>query len=116
VERIRKVRTTIHQIRTGATEATPPASDGLAERAILALRMHGYLIPYLTEHPTIDRYDETVERLAEDYYSRPMPRTGPRRAIVPFQEPLDVAALLAGAGSLRSAVAPLTRAMEAAVQ
>ncbi len=122
VERIRKIRSTVHQIRTDASSRTDPGGaaspeiDGVAERAILAFRIHGYLTPYLTEHPTIDRCDETVERIAEDYYSRAMPRTGPRRAIVRIHPPLAVEAFLSGAGSLRNAVAPLTRAMEAAVQ
>lgn len=116
VERIRKVRSTVHQMRTDPSGAAHPEIDGCAERAILAFRVHGYLTPYLTDRPTVDRYDETVERLAEDFYSRAMPRTGPRRAIVRFQGPLDVSSFLSEAGSLRNAVAPLTRAMEAAVQ
>lgn len=122
VDRIRKVRSTIHQIRTdtsGKGEAPGPAHpeiDGLAERAILALRVHGYLTPYLTDRPTIDRFDETVERIAEDYYSRAMPRTGPRRAVAHLHEPLDVGTFLSEAGGLRQAVTPLTRAMEKAVQ
>lgn len=116
VERIRKVRSTIHQIRTDASGTPRPEIDGLAEKAILAFRVHGYLTPYLTGHPTIDRYDETVERLAEDFYSKAMPRTGPRRAIVHLHAPLDVTSFLTETGSLRNAVAPLTRAMEQAVQ
>jgi hypothetical protein len=116
VERIRKVRSTIHQIRTDTSGTSRPEIDGLAEKAILAFRVHGYLTPYLTEHPTIDRYDETVERLAEDFYSKAMPRTGPRRAIAHLHAPLDVTAFLTEAGSLRNAVAPLTRALEQAVQ
>lgn len=116
VERIRRVRSTIHQMRTDSSGAAHPEIDGLAERAILALRIHGYLTPYLTEHPTIDRYDETAERLAEDFYSRAMPRTGPRRAVVHLHAPLEVGDFLADGGSLKSAVAPLTRAMEGAVQ
>jgi hypothetical protein len=116
VERIRKVRSTIHQIRTDTSGTPRPEIDGLAEKAILAFRVHGYLTPYLTGHPTIDRYDETVERLAEDFYSKAMPRTGPRRAIAHLHVPLDVTTFLTEAGSLRNAVAPLTRAMEHAVQ
>ncbi len=116
VERIRKVRSTIHQVRTDASGVSHPEMDGLAEKAILALRVHGYLTPYLTEHPTVDRFDETVERLAEDHYSRAMPRTGPRRAIVHLHDPLDARKFLEAAGSLKLAVAPLTRAMEQTVQ
>ncbi len=116
VERIRKVRSTIHQMRTDSSETPHPEIDGLAEQAILAFRVHGYLTPYLTEHPTVDRYDETVERIAEDFYSKAMPRTGPRRAIVRIHEPLDTGSILNGAGNLKQAVAPMTRAMERAVQ
>jgi 1-acyl-sn-glycerol-3-phosphate acyltransferase len=116
VDRIRKVRSAIHQIRTEASESPRPEIDGLAERAILALRVHGYLTPYLTEHPTLDRYDETVERVAEDFYSRAMPRTGARRAIVRVHAPLDAAGFLEEHGSLKAALPHLTRAMEGAVQ
>jgi hypothetical protein len=74
-------------------------------------------ICHLTENPTIDRYDETVERVAEDFYSRAMPRTGPRRVIARFHTPLNVRDYLdADGSSLRTAVAPLTKAMESAVQ
>lgn len=116
VERIRKVRSAIHAAKTAPSRSTPSEIDDLAERAILAFRVHGYLTPYLTERPTIDRYDETVERLAEDFYSRAMPRTGPRRAIVRLHAPIDVSAFLSDSGTLRNAVVPLTRTMERAVQ
>lgn len=116
VDRIRRIRSKIHQMRTDGSGNAHPEIDGLAEKAILAFRVNGYLTPYLTEHPTIDRYDETVERVAEDFYSHAMPRTGPRRAIARFHTPLNVRDFLEAAGSLRGAVAPLTKAMESAVQ
>jgi 1-acyl-sn-glycerol-3-phosphate acyltransferase len=116
VERIRKIRSTIHRMKTDSSETPHPGIDGLAEQAILAFRVHGYLTPYLTEHPTVDRYDETVERIAEDFHSKAMPRTGPRRAIVRIHEPLDTGSILDGAGNLKQAVAPMTHAMERAVQ
>jgi 1-acyl-sn-glycerol-3-phosphate acyltransferase len=117
VDRIRKIRSTIHQIRTGPDGASRHEIDGLAEQAILALRIHGYLDPYLSIHPTIDRYDETVERVAEDFYSKAMPRTGPRRAIVEIHAPIDVRQHLETAGGkLKNAVGSLTRTMESAVQ
>ncbi len=117
VERIRRIRSKIHQVRTDGSGKAHPEIDGLADKAILAFRVNGYLTPYLTEHPTIVRYDETVERVAEDFYSHAMPRTGPRRAIVHFHTPLDVRSYLDSAGgSLRAAVAPLTKDMEYAVQ
>lgn len=117
VDRIRKVRTTIHHVRTDEAAENSPDLDGLADKAILAYRIHGHLTPYLTENPTIDRYDETVERIAEDFYSRAMPRTGPRRAFAHLGEPLDVSAFLEEAGGkARNAVRAMTVAMEKAVQ
>lgn len=117
VERIRRIRSKIHQIRTDGSGNAHPEIDGLAGKAILAFRVNGYLTPYLTEHPTIDRYDETVERIAEDFYSRAMPRTGPRRAIAHFHTPLCVQEYFDRAGgTLRAAVAPLTKDMESSVQ
>jgi 1-acyl-sn-glycerol-3-phosphate acyltransferase len=94
-ERIGKVRSRLHQLRTDTTSPRDPALDGLADRALLALRIHGYTSPYLTARPTIDRYDETVERIAEDYHSRLMPRTGPRRAMVMLHPPVSVRDFLA---------------------
>ncbi|MCX6878401.1 MAG: hypothetical protein NTW21_32000 [Verrucomicrobia bacterium] len=58
-----------------------------------------------------------MERIAEDFYSRIMPRTGPRRAIARLHSPLDVRSCLDEAGGkLRNAVNSLTREMEATVQ
>ena len=117
VDRIRKIRSTIHQIRTAPEGKPTPEMTALARRAILAFRVNGYLTPYLTEHPTIDRYDETVERIAEDFYSQAMPRTGPRRAVARIHPLIDVgAALDDSGGKLRDAVSSLTRGMESAVQ
>ena len=114
VARIAKARAKIHQLRTDPAAQPHPQIAGLADRAILALRIHGYLTPYLTEHPTIDRYAETVERIAEDFYSRTMPRTGPRCAMAWIGAPIDVRDHL-GAKS-RDAIAALTDEMERRVQ
>ncbi len=118
VDRIRKIRSTIHQIRTDDSDTgTHPEINGLTEKAILALRIHGYLTPYLSDHPTVDRIDETVERIAEDFYSRAMPRTGPRRAVALLNAPIDVQACLDQAGGkLRNAVSSLTSILETTVQ
>lgn len=123
IDRIRGARSKIHQLRTAPESDSNPGAGGapeiehLADKAILALRTHGYLEPYLTRHPTVDRYDETVERIAEDHYSMAMPRTGPRRAIARIHAPLDAGEFLDRAeGKLRNAVADLTRTLEDAVQ
>ena len=114
--RIIKIRSRIHQLRTNPT-ATTTLSEGMADRAILALRIHGYLTPYLAAHPSIDRFDETVERIAEDFHSRAMPRTGPRRAIVRIHSPIDVSAALAAAGGKpKNAVSELTETLRTTVQ
>jgi 1-acyl-sn-glycerol-3-phosphate acyltransferase len=118
IDRVRRIRSTIHQLRTGAAnQPGPPTSLSQASRAILAFRILAYLSPYLLERPTIDRYAETVERLAEDHHSRPIPPFGPRRAIVHIGDPIPVPTFLDAAGGRpRNAVAPLTHAMEQAVQ
>ncbi|MDF1861939.1 MAG: lysophospholipid acyltransferase family protein, partial [Verrucomicrobiales bacterium] len=118
VDRIRTARSKIHQIRIDESrEQDDDAIDALADKAILAFRIFHYVQPYLNEHPTIDRYDETVERIAEDYYSKAMPRTGPRRVVAKLGSPIDVAGVLASAdGNLRASVTSLTTAMETAVQ
>jgi 1-acyl-sn-glycerol-3-phosphate acyltransferase len=112
--RIAKARSKIHQLRTDPSAQPHPELAGLADRAILALRIQGYLTPYLTERPTIDRYDETVERIAEDFYSRAMPRTGPRRALAMIGSPIDAGDYLGG--KLRDGIAALTKEMEHSVQ
>ena len=114
VSRIATIRSKIHRIRTDP-EATPhPEINGLADRAILALRIHGYLTPYLTAHPTIDRYDETVERIAEDFYSHAMPRTGPRRAMTKIHAPIDLRDF--PEMKLREALPTLTKTIQHTIQ
>lgn len=118
VDRIRRIRSTIHQMKTsGSDEPVREDIDALSDKAILAFRIHGYLMPYLFEKPTVDRFDETVERIAEDFYSKLMPRTGPRRGYAHIHSPLDVSDYLEQAGGkLRDAVSSLTRDMEQRVQ
>jgi 1-acyl-sn-glycerol-3-phosphate acyltransferase len=114
VRRIAAVRSKIHQLRTDISARPHPEIAGLADRAILALRIHGYLVPYLTERPTIDRFDETVERIAEDFHSQSMPRTGVRRAMGLIHPPIDVGSF--SGLKLRDALPSLTREMERTVQ
>ena len=115
-ERISKARSKIHQLRIDGDRVgdQQPEIDGLAERAILAMRIHGYCEPYLTECPTIDRYDETVERISEDFYGRIMPRTGPRRAMVEIHAPVSVGEF--SGMTLRDALPSLTGKISGVVQ
>lgn len=120
ISRIRKARSTIHSLRIKEDSNIESNTDLLrstAKKTILALRIHGYLDPYLTANPTIDRFDETVEKLSEDFYSKAMPRTGTRRAIAKVHPPLDVSEYLNAAdGKLKDAVSALTKDMENRVQ
>ena len=116
-ERIVKIRSRLHQLRTDRSAAPDPALDGMAERAILAMRIHGYLSPYLTELPSIDRYDETVERIAEDFHSKSMPRTGPRRVMVRVHPPIEVSDFISAAGgNTREAISKITWEMHRTIQ
>lgn len=115
-ERISKARSRIHQLRMDVENVGDlhPEIDGLADKAILAMRIHGYCEPYLTQHPTIDRYDETVERISEDFHGRIMSRTGPRRAMVEFHEPICVRDF--SEMKLREALPELTGRISSTVQ
>lgn len=117
LDRIGKVRSRLHQLRTDPALPQDSALDGMADRALLALRVHGYTSPYLTARPTVDRYDETVERIAEDYHSRAMPRTGPRRAMVRIHPPLSVREFLEQKdGSLKATIPALTKTLSQTIQ
>jgi hypothetical protein len=55
-----------------------------------------------------------VERIAEDFHSRAMPRTGPRRAMARIGTPIDVGVF--SDMKLREALPTLTETMELRVQ
>ena len=117
VDRIRRVRNRIHEIRTDPERTFEQrAAVTWADEAILALRLLGYAQPYVAEHPTLDRYAEAVDRLSEDVHGEREPPVGPRKAIVEVGTPIDLADRLAHAKRLRTAVQSLTTDLEAAVQ
>jgi len=112
IDRLRKIRSKIHQIRIKPEcEVESATAAGWADRAILALRMLGYTGNYVSEHPSLDRFAETVEKLTEDLRSQAPKPYGKRRAIVRLCEPID---LRGNTG--RSAVNELTENVEATVQ
>lgn len=135
-DRVRQARSKIHQLRASEADSSGGSEDAethpgsrtessndspalalLANRAILAFRLLAYQTPYLAERPTVDRFAETVERLAEDYHSHPLRPVGPRRAIVEIHPSLDAADCLEeGGGQLREAINRLTRRMESTIQ
>ena len=110
VGRIRKIRTVVHQARTRGDSAMPEAeAEALAREAMLALRVLSYSGTYVRERPTLDRFAETVEKIAEDWTGRFAPAVGPRRAVVRLNPPINLAELLpAYAASPRAAIEQLT--------
>ena len=112
VERVRKIRAKIHQIRISPEgKVDGDTARSWADRAILALRMLGYTGNYVADHPTLDRFAETAEKLVEDLRSKAQKPYGKRRATVRLCEPIDLRE-----HSAKRAVAELTDLVEAAVQ
>ncbi|MEZ5302179.1 MAG: lysophospholipid acyltransferase family protein [Verrucomicrobiales bacterium] len=117
IERARRARAAVHAVRADpARKIDHPAAAIWADEAMLALRLLGYAGNYLAEHPTLDRFAETAERIAEDLYSQPCRPCGKRHAFVEIQKPISIKTALADAAKARGAAKQLTRDIEAAVQ
>lgn len=121
IGRIRRIRGAIHQIRIrGELEVDAGKSrqaSGWADEAILAFRTLTYARPYVAEHPTLDRFAETVEKMGEDYTGKTRRPLGARASLVHIGEPVDLAKRLEEhAGKLRQAVAAVNSELEDAVQ
>jgi hypothetical protein len=118
IDRIRKIRQTIHRIRTDP-ERAPEHDAGArwADEAILALRILSYAGNYLDEHPTLDRTGETTEKLLEDLTSRLLPPHGRRQVLVRFGDPIDLRGHAGAKGrKARAAVQEVTQTVERRVQ
>ncbi len=118
VDRVRRCRRAIHQTRLDPARADEHASAiRCADRAMLAYRILTYTPGYVADHPTLDRYAETVEKLIEDVSSAEQPPFAPRAAVVRFNPPIDVRAFLdAHDGKTRQAVRDLTARIETDIQ
>ncbi|MCB1236052.1 MAG: 1-acyl-sn-glycerol-3-phosphate acyltransferase [Verrucomicrobiae bacterium] len=118
IERIRRIRGAIHQIRVDPErECDHRVAASWADEAILAFRMWSYASPYVTENPTLDRYAETVEKIAEDHYSRWSQPFGPRRLTAHIGEPADLSLSMEEfSRKARNAVNALTRSQEETIQ
>ena len=117
VDRIRKIRSKIHQLKTEDTDAKNDNIDALADRAILTFRILAYVLPYFNEKPSLDRYSEIVERLCEDFYSKSFQPLGPRKAMAQIGKPISVADMLGeGRVKAREVLPKMTRAMEESIQ
>lgn len=116
VDRIRKIRRKIHSLRIAENpELADFKARTLAAEAMLAYRLLTYPGTYLEENPSLDRMAETVEKLLEDLSGEPVAPYAPRRALVRFGEPIDLAAERSR-GKGRGLVAELTRRFEEAAQ
>jgi len=120
LDRIRKIRGRLHQLRTDGDLPTDPERAryrALADRSILAFRLLAYVIPYLADHPTLDRFAETVTRIREDYHSRIHKPVHPRKAVAHIAEPISVRRVIeANGGKTRRVIGDLTRQIETALQ
>ena len=118
VERLKKARRAIHQVRIDPERAGDhAAAAGWADEAMLAFRILSYDTGYVVSNPTLDRFAETVEKLAEDIYAKLMPPIGPRHAYVRVGRPIDLGGHLEQFNrKARIATRELTEEVEAAVQ
>ena len=117
IDRVRKARQVTHEVRTDPERVADHAAAATwADEAMLALRLASYSDRYAASHPTLDRIEETSEKLAEDLYREMMPPTADRAAFVRFNEPIPLCDFVAEKRAGRQQVRELTARCEAAVQ
>jgi len=117
MERVRRIRRAVHDIRTDPNrEADHEIASTWAIEAMTALRIVSYSGHYL-DHPTVDRFAETAEKLLEDIYSRMGIPYSDHCAYVRMAEPIRLSERVDGTpGKPRQIVEKLARECEAAVQ
>ena len=116
IERIRRVRAAIHQIRIDEErQLDHRVAATWADEAILALRILSYSSDYLSESPTLDRNCETLEKLREDLVEEILPPIADRGVVVQFGDAINFADYLDAKNS-RQALADLTSRFEGSVQ
>ena len=119
VDRIRKVRSAVHQIRINEKASAAMGEKkltSLAKRSILGFRILAYVLPYLSEKPNLDRFAETVARLCEDFHSELSPPIGPRRALAVVGDPIFPGKIIEETGGKsRAVISELTKSMETAI-
>lgn len=117
MDRIRKARQVIHEVRTDPDRlADHAAAATWADEAMLALRLVSYSDDYVSSRPTLDRVEETAEKLAEDMHRRMMPPLTDRAAYVRFNEPIPLCDYVADTRPGRKQVRALTELCESRVQ
>jgi len=117
MDRIRKARQLIHEVRTDPQRVADHAAAATwADEAMLALRLASYSGQYVASRPTLDRVEETSEKLAEDLHRRMMPPLADRAAYVRFNEPVPLCDYVAEQRPGRQQVRALTARCELVVQ
>lgn len=117
IDRVRKARQVIHEVRTAPERiADHAAAATWADEAMLALRLASYSDSYAASNPTLDRIEETSEKLAEDIHREMMPPLADRAAYVRFNEPIPLCEYVAEKRPGRQQVRDLTARCESAVQ
>lgn len=117
IDRVRKARQVIHEVRTDPERVADHAAAATwADEAMLALRLASYSDSYAASNPTLDRIEETSEKLAEDLYREMMPPMADRAAFVRFNEPISLCEYVAEKRPGRQQVRDLTARCELAVQ
>ena len=110
VDRVRKARSRIHQIvlSEGSEELVDEEKIRLlSDQAMLSFRILAYVLPYLNQDPTLDRYAETVERLHEDFHSKAARPLGRRKAMAKVGDPFSVGEFARQAGGKIKTTTPL---------
>lgn len=117
INRVRKARQVIHEARTDPDRVADHAAAATwADEAMLALRLASYSDSYVASNPTLDRVEETSEKLAEDIHRTMMPASADRAAYVRFNEPIPLCEYVAEKRAGRKQVRDLTARCESAVQ
>lgn len=117
IDRVRKARQVIHEVRTDPERVVDhAAATTWADEAMLALRLASYSDSYAASNPTLDRIEETSEKLAEDLHRKMMPPIADRAAYVRFNEPIPLCEYVAEKRAGRKQVRELTAKCESAVQ
>jgi 1-acyl-sn-glycerol-3-phosphate acyltransferase len=113
-ERVKEVRHRIIQQRDEIPPDDPAQeqfSDDL-EDLFFVVQLFSYPGDYVSEHPTLERMAETVDKFEEDFLDYPTARIrGTRRGIVSFGEPIVVATT-----GNRDSARELTRDLERRIQ
>lgn len=117
-DRIRRVRRVIHELRLDESRTHDhTVAVHWADEAMLAFRIASYSGKYLKGRITIDRFAETVEKLAEDTYARVIDPLSTRHAYIHFNEPIDLSEYLDSfKKKARGAIEQFTERCEKSVQ